>query len=212
MDRVDARLVSGNPNKLAELRAALPEWELELLGEDGLPPEVGATYAENARAKAEFGRAIGEPGAWMIGEDSGIEVEALAGGPGVLSARFAGPGEDPVAKLLAQLDGIEGRGREARYVCELVALSPEGGEVHTTGTLRGRIAEEARGSEGFGYDPVFVPVGEERTVAELGNAWKREHSHRALAAQALRAALQGPRPAPAPPRRAPPSGRGRTTS
>jgi XTP/dITP diphosphohydrolase len=95
-----------------------------------------------------------------------------------------------VAKLLAQLDGMTGRAREARYVCELVAVSPSGDEVRGTGMLRGRIADEARGREGFGYDPIFVPTGEERTVAELGNAWKREHSHRALAAQALLAALR----------------------
>ena len=171
MDGVAARLVSKNPSKLAELRAALPEWELAPIEARELPPETGTTYYENARAKAEFGRGSGEPAVWMVGEDSGIEVDGLAGGPGVLSARFAGPGEDPVAKLLVQLDGIEGRGREARYVCELVALSPEGDEVRATGTLRGRIAEAPRGSEGFGYDPVFVPAEEERTVAELGNSW-----------------------------------------
>lgn len=189
-----ARLVSRNPNKLAELRASLPDWELELLGADGLPPETGDTYYENARAKAAFGRRAGPQDVWMVGEDSGIEVEGLAGGPGVLSARFAGPGEDPVEKLLAQLDGVGGRGREARYVCELVGVSPTGTEVRATGTLRGRIGEEARGSEGFGYDPIFVPLGEDRTVAELGNAWKQRHSHRALAAQALRAALTGSDP------------------
>ena len=87
---------------------------------------------------------------------------------------------------------MTGRARKARYVCELVALSPEGNEVRATGILSGRIADEARGSEGFGYDPVFVPTGEERTVAELGNAWKRDHSHRALAAKALLAAVPEP--------------------
>lgn len=163
-------------------------WRLELLEEGEPPPETGETYYENARAKAEYGLS---PDAWSLGEDSGLEVEGLAGGPGIFSARFAGPGEDPVAKLLAQLQGMTGRSREARYVCELVALAPSGVEVRGTGLLRGRIAEEARGSEGFGYDPVFVPAGEERTVAELGNAWKREHSHRALAAQALLTALSG---------------------
>ena len=191
MDRV-ARLASRNPHKLEELRAALPGWRLEPLDAAQPPPETGATYYENARVKAEFGRTAD---AWSLGEDSGIEVEGLAGGPGVLSARFAGPGEDPVEKLLAQLEGTSGGAREARYVCELVAISPSGAEVRATGILRGRIAEEARGSEGFGYDPVFVPLGEERTVAELGNAWKRRHSHRALAAQALLAALTGSDPA-----------------
>ena len=185
MDRV-ARLASRNRHKLDELRAALPGWRLEPWDGGPLPPEEGSTYHDNARVKAEAGRSRER---WSLGEDSGLEVEGLAGGPGILSARFAGPGEDPVAKLLAQLDGMTGRARDARYVCELVAISPEGEEVRATGILRGRIAEEARGSEGFGYDPVFVPAGEERTVAELGNAWKREHSHRALAAQALLAAL-----------------------
>ena len=186
-----ARLASRNPHKLEELRAALPGWRLEPLDAGEPPPETGATYYENARVKAEFGRS---DDAWSLGEDSGIEVEGLAGGPGVLSARFAGPGEDPVEKLLAQLEGMTGGAREARYVCELVAISPWGVEVRGTGVLRGRIAEAARGSEGFGYDPVFLPAGEERTVAELGNAWKREHSHRARAAQALLAALAGSDP------------------
>jgi len=181
VDRV-ARLASGNPHKLEELRAALPGWRLEAWDGGELPPEVGATYYENARVKAEAGRSSDR---WSLGEDSGIEVEGLGGGPGILSARFAGPGEDAVEKLLAHLSGMTGRAREARYVCELVALSPAGDEVRGTGILRGRIAEEARGSEGFGYDPIFVPAGEERTVAELGNAWKRDHSHRARAAQSL---------------------------
>jgi XTP/dITP diphosphohydrolase len=190
MDRVasplEARLASRNPHKLEELRAALPGWRLELWDGGALPPEEGSTYYENALVKAEAGRSKEH---WSLGEDSGIEVEGLAGGPGILSARFAGPGEDPVVKLLAQLEGMAGRARDARYVCELVALSPQGGEVRATGMLRGRIAGEARGTEGFGYDPIFVPTGEERTVAELGNTWKRGHSHRALAAQALLAAL-----------------------
>jgi XTP/dITP diphosphohydrolase len=190
VDRL-VRLASRNPHKLEELRSALPGWRLEPLDAGEPPPETGATYYENARAKAEFGRSAH---AWSLGEDSGIEVEGLAGGPGVLSARFAGPGEDPVEKLLTQLAGTSGGARAARYVCELVALSPAGAEVRATGILRGRIADEARGSEGFGYDPVFVPLGEECTVAQLGNAWKRRHSHRALAAQALLAALTGSDP------------------
>ena len=161
-------------------------WRLEPWDGGELPPEEGSTYYENARVKAEAGRSGDR---WSLGEDSGIEVEGLTGGPGIFSARFAGPGEDPVEKLLAQLDGMTGRARDARYVCELVALSPEGKEVRGTGILRGRIAEEARGTEGFGYDPVFVPTGEERTVAELGNEWKRDHSHRARAAQSLLEAL-----------------------
>ncbi len=126
----------------------------------------------------------------MLGEDSGIEVAALGGRPGIHSARWA---DDPIAHLLAELEGIDDR--RARYVCELVAIGPGGKELRGTGTLSGRIADEPRGSEGFGYDPVFVPNGQERTVAELGNAWKRANSHRARAAAALTAALDDARAA-----------------
>jgi XTP/dITP diphosphohydrolase len=124
----------------------------------------------------------------MLGEDSGLEVAALGGAPGIRSARYGAEGGEAIERLLEELRGIEDR--SARYVCELVLLGPEGQEVRGTGELAGRIAEEARGSEGFGYDPVFVPDSEQRTVAELGNDWKSRNSHRARAAEALRAKLQ----------------------
>jgi XTP/dITP diphosphohydrolase len=120
----------------------------------------------------------------MLGEDSGLEVEALGGAPGIRSARYA-PGEDANAKLLEELRGVEGDARRARYVCELVLIGPEGQELRGTGIFEGRIAAELRGTEGFGYDPVFIPDGEEQTVAELGNEWKSRNSHRARAARAL---------------------------
>ncbi|HXH87039.1 MAG TPA: non-canonical purine NTP pyrophosphatase [Gaiellaceae bacterium] len=176
-----ARLASGNPHKLDELRAALPTWELELLDADDYPPEDGGTYVENARIKARHGGARA-PGEWVIGEDSGIEATALGGAPGINSARWA---EDGVTRLLHELDGSEDR--RARYVCELVCLTP-GGELRGSGILEGTIANDRSGAEGFGYDPVFVPLGEERTVAELGDDWKRAHSHRARAAAQLDAA------------------------
>ena len=180
-----ACLASGNAHKLAELRAALPGWELRLLDAGrAFPPEDGPGYYENARAKAVFGRASGAAEEWALGEDSGIEVAALGGAPGIASARWA---DDGVARLLAELEGVEDR--RARYVCELVALAPDGLELRGTGVLGGSIATARRGSEGFGYDPVFVPEGDSRTVAELGDAWKARHSHRARAARALRAAL-----------------------
>ena len=179
-----ARLCSRNDGKLRELRAALPSWELALLDADAFPPEEGETYYDNARAKARFGRSV-EPDAWMLGEDSGIEVSGLGGRPGIESARFGG--DDPVGALLVALRGVDDR--RARYVCELVALIPTGEEYRGTGVLEGRIVDEPRGSEGFGYDPIFVPDGEERTVAELGNEWKRANSHRARAARALLASL-----------------------
>jgi len=187
-----ARLCSQNANKLRELRVALPEWEIELLEADELPPETGATYYENGLGKARFGRATGAADAWMVGEDSGIEVDGLGGRPGVESARFGR--DDPVGRLLAELRDVDGDGRRARYVCELVAISPDGEEVRGTGILEGRIVTDPRGSEGFGYDPIFVPVGEQRTVAELGNDWKRSNSHRARAAAQLAANLHA-RPA-----------------
>jgi XTP/dITP diphosphohydrolase len=149
---------------------------------DDYPPEDGETYYENARGKAVFGSPLAGD-AWVLGEDSGIEVTGLDGAPGILSARFGG--DDPVGRLLAELRGVEGDRRRARYVSELVAIGPDGEEVRGTGVFEGRIAEEPRGSEGFGYDPVFVPAGEAQTVAELGNAWKHDHSHRTLAARDL---------------------------
>jgi XTP/dITP diphosphohydrolase len=132
---------------------------------------------------------IGEFDVWMLGEDSGLEVDGLGGRPGVRTARYAAADEDPIAKLLDELRGVTGEGRRASYVCELVCLSPELVEFRGSGVLEGSIAEERQGTEGFGFDPVFVPAGETRTVAELGNDWKRDSSHRALAAEALREAV-----------------------
>ena len=191
MDGVDARigatLCSRNAHKARELERLLPGWTIRALDADEWPPEAGETYYENALAKARFGREAGAPDPWLLGEDSGLEVVALGGRPGVRSARYAPEGAPAVAKLLAQLDGASERG--ARYVCELVCLAPDGRELRGTGTLAGRIAHEPRGEEGFGYDPIFVPDGERRTVAELGDEWKADRSHRARAARALREAV-----------------------
>lgn len=177
-------LASRNPSKLRELRRALPEWEIELLATADEPVEDGRTFVENARIKATHGRRHAEPGEWVAGEDSGIEVAALDGRPGIESARWA---SDPVGRLLAELDGVQDR--RARYVCELVVLSPDRSESRAGGTLDGTIASAPRGTEGFGYDPIFVPGGETCTVAELGNDWKALHSHRARAARELAAVL-----------------------
>ena len=190
MERLKARLASRNPNKARELERLLPGWTISLLDADDYPPEEGETYFENAHGKARFGRSVAEADEWILGEDSGIEVDGLHGRPGVHSARAGG--DDPVGWLLGELEGLDGDARSARYVCELVALSPAGRELRGTGMLEGSIAVEPRGSEGFGFDPVFVPRGEERTVAELGDAWKAGHSHRARAAQALLATLGEP--------------------
>ncbi len=177
-------LASRNPNKLRELRRALPEWEIDLLDTADEPAEDGHTFVENARIKATHGRRYAGPGEWVAGEDSGIEVAALGGKPGIESARWA---SDPVERLLVELDGV--RDRRARYVCELVVLAPDRSELRASGTLDGTIATAPRGTEGFGYDPIFVPDGESRAVAQLGNDWKAEHSHRARAAHELAAVL-----------------------
>jgi len=180
-----ATVCSANPHKLEEFHDLFPDWDLELLGRDDFPAEDGATYLENALIKARFGRLVGPSERWMLADDSGIEAAALAGGPGVQTARWA-EGRH-VEKLLSALDGVADR--RAQYVCELVCVAPDRRELRGTGLLRGRIAAAPAGTEGFGFDPVFVPDGEERTVAELGDAWKAEHSHRALAARALRDAI-----------------------
>lgn len=182
--RVKLVLASRNADKLRELRSAMPDWEIDLLSTTDEPIENGETFADNARLKAMHGRARASPTDWVAGEDSGIEVVALAGRPGVESARWA---SDGVARLLSELDGVDDR--RARYVCAIVVLTPGGDEVSASGTLEGEIAFEPRGSEGFGYDPIFVPVGQTSTVAELGDGWKAEHSHRAQAARALAEAL-----------------------
>jgi XTP/dITP diphosphohydrolase len=161
-----------------------------VLDADGYPEEGDESYVENARVKALYGREVGPADAWMLGEDSGLEVVALAGGPGVRSARYGSEDAGGVERLLRELEGAEDR--RARYVCELVLIGPDGRELRGSGVLEGRIAGEARGSEGFGYDPVFIPDGEGRTVAELGNEWKSHNSHRARAAADLRTSLSVP--------------------
>ena len=183
-----ALLASTNEHKLSELRRALPGWEIRTPdGSSREPPaETGTTFLENARLKAAWGREAAADNEWALGEDSGIEVAALGGRPGVESARWA---DDGVARLLAEL--AEATDRRARYVCSLVAVAPDGRQVAAAGTLPGRVTKEPRGQQGFGYDPIFVPEGEARTVAELGNDWKTEHSHRARAAAALAQALAG---------------------
>jgi XTP/dITP diphosphohydrolase len=184
MAEVRAALASTNAHKAAELGRVLEGWRIELLDGD-YPPEDGESFEENALGKARFGRTIAPPDAWVLGEDSGIEVDALGGAPGIYSARWGG-GDEPGTMLAAMAGKTD---RRARFVTALVAISPEGRELLVRGTLEGRIAEAAAGDEGFGYDPVFIPDGEEETTAQLGAAWKAEHSHRTNAALALQAVL-----------------------
>jgi XTP/dITP diphosphohydrolase len=182
-----ARLASQNRHKLEELREGLPGWRLDAIEADDWPEETGDTYAENALLKARFGRRLAAADEWMLGEDSGIECDALDGGPGLHSARWA-PGADQADALLERLAGEDDR--RARMVTVLVAIAPDGRELEVRGVLEGELATERRGNTGFGYDPIFIPAGYDQTVAELGEKWKRAHSHRALAAKALLEAVR----------------------
>ncbi len=185
-------LASRNAGKLRELRTLLPDWRIEALDVAEIGEETGQTFRDNARQKALFARSHAPADAWALGEDSGLEVDCLEGRPGIHSARFAGPDAqdaENLALLLAELRGLEGDARRARYVCELVLVSPTGEEISARGTLEGSIARAAAGTGGFGYDPVFVPAGESSTVGELGDGWKAGRSHRARAARALAAAV-----------------------
>ena len=187
-----AALVSGNPGKLRELRRSLPDWDLRPLDTAGIGEEVGTTFEENARAKAKWGRPRVAPTEWVIGEDSGLEVDALGGAPGIRSARFAGShatDDQNVERLLVELAAEAAESRAARYRCTIVAIDPAGVEYVANGQLEGSIAHRRRGSAGFGYDPVFIPGGEQKTVGELGEDWKESRSHRARAARALLAAV-----------------------
>jgi XTP/dITP diphosphohydrolase len=179
---IRARLCSQNAHKLDELRLALPGWEVALLDSASYPPEDGATYEANARGKALHGRAVGPADEWMLGEDSGIECDALDGAPGLRSARWA-PAASQAAALVERLAAEPNR--RARMVAVLIGIPPAGDEIVGVGVMDGEIAREQRGEGGFGYDPVFVPAGETSTVAELGDDWKRVNSHRARAAAAL---------------------------
>ena len=155
-----------------------------------LPPETGSTYRENAIAKA---RAVYDAlGAPALGDDSGLEVDALGGAPGLHSARFAGENasdQPNVARLLRDLEGVPPGRRTARFRCVLaLARGPEDAVI-AEGAREGRILEAPRGRGGFGYDPVFVPAGESLSYAELTDDRKNALSHRARAVAALREAL-----------------------
>jgi XTP/dITP diphosphohydrolase len=155
-----------------------------------LPEETAPTYAGNAMLKARAAARFG--GDVTIGDDSGLEVDALGGGPGVRSARFGGPGLDDagrIALLLEQLRGVPVQQRTARFRC-VIAVVPRRGPARTVeGIVEGLIAEAPRGTGGFGYDPVFFHPASGRTFAEMSNAEKSDVSHRALAARAARRLL-----------------------
>lgn len=186
-------LASNNGKKLAELQRLVVAAELhvEVLGLDCFPehvapPETGTTFAENALIKARAAAvATGLP---ALADDSGIEVDVLNGMPGVRSARWAGPECDDTANLellLRQLADVPPEHRGGRFVCAMALADADGFEDTRVGTWPGSIATEARGSNGFGYDPIFVPTGEGVTSAELPPEQKDAESHRARAVRQI---------------------------
>ena len=155
------------------------------------PPETGATFEDNARIKARSLKAM-RPGEWVVADDSGLEVEGLGNLPGVHSARYAGEkakDAENVAKVLKMLQIRSPLNRKAQFRCVLVAFDPSGKEYVLNGLVKGTISTAARGKTGFGYDPVFIPEGQELTFSELGIAAKNQISHRANAIRELLALL-----------------------
>jgi XTP/dITP diphosphohydrolase len=190
-------IASTNAGKVMEIRQILSGLGLELLtaGEVGGWPDIhetGTTYRDNALIK---GRSVVElTGIAALADDSGIEVDALGGEPGVYSARFSGPratDESNNALLVSRLRGVPEERRTARYRCVAAVVTPEGREYVGEGTCEGRIAFEPRGSGGFGYDPWFIPEGETRTMAELTPEEKDAISHRGKALRRLAEQLIG---------------------
>ena len=187
---------SANPGKLREYREILSGLDLALVAPtdlDPVPPEPAedaASFAENATSKART-YAVAS-GLQTVADDSGLEVYALRGAPGVRSRRFFGEdasAEERNMRLLALLEGVEDR--SARFVCVTALASPDGRVELFDGEVHGEIAEAPRGEGGFGYDPVFVIAGDGRTMAELTSEEKHRVSHRGLAGAKLRARLAG---------------------
>ena len=193
-ERLRLVLATANPDKAAEIAHILGSHGIDLVRRPPDVPDVeetGVTPLDNARLKARaLCRATGQP---AVSDDTGLEVEALAGAPGVYSARYAGEHAtyaDNVARLLAELSGRPAADRRARFVAVAFAAFPDSSEVWAEGAVEGRIAMEPRGSGGFGYDPVFVPdEGDGRTFAEMSPAEKHAFSHRGRALRGLADAL-----------------------
>jgi len=179
-------LATGNPDKVHELRRLLSSHEVVPAPPGFDPEETGTTLFQNALIKAEALRPEVEPEAIVVADDSGLSVHSLGGRPGVFSSRYAGPDatyEDNCRRLMEELDGRDDR--RAAFVTVLVALMPGGGSLVGCGTCAGTITPAMRGESGFGYDPVFLPQGEERTMAQLTTDEKAAISHRGRAARRL---------------------------
>ena len=186
-----------NENKLTEFKQLLQEMPVDVHGAMEMdyfsaPPETGDTFVDNARIKARALRSLKNT-CWVVADDSGLVVEGLNGLPGVHSARYAGENasyQENNAKLLKMMQLRSPQNRKAHFVCCLLAYSPEGEEFIFEGKLEGTIGKAATGKNGFGYDPIFIAEGHEKTLAEIPPGEKNQISHRGLALQQLRNKLQ----------------------
>jgi XTP/dITP diphosphohydrolase len=185
-------LATRNRHKIEEIRRICRDWAIEWVTDVEIPAveETGSTYLENALLKA---RATAEAtGVAALADDSGIEVDALGGAPGPRSSRYAGEDasdEDNLRSLLRATAGVPTGGRTARYRAVAVIAWPGGREVHAEATCEGLLETRPRGDGGFGYDPIFVPLGLDRTMAELSRDEKDRISHRGNALRALASRL-----------------------
>jgi len=197
-------LASGNAHKAREFQtladaSGLPVEVISAVAIGGMPPVVEdtGTFAGNARKKIHALRPRLPAGAWALADDSGLCVDALGGAPGVESAYYAGPrasGAENLAKLVAAVRDVPDVKRTARFVCVLALAGPEREEMTFEGRCDGRLSREPAGSGGFGYDPLFVPEGHDRTFAELGDEIKNRLSHRGRAWAKLAAWFLATRP------------------
>ncbi|MGD9695754.1 MAG: RdgB/HAM1 family non-canonical purine NTP pyrophosphatase [Thermoleophilia bacterium] len=184
-------LATGNLDKVAELERLFPGAEITGAPDGFDPEETGTTLLQNAWIKAAALRSLtGDDEAIVVADDSGLVVHALGGRPGVFSARYAGPGatyEDNCRRLLDEMDGVEDR--RAVFACVLLGLAPGDRVLVGAGMCSGSIAPAMRGSGGFGYDPLFLPEGEDRSMAEMTRDEKAAISHRGRAARRMASLL-----------------------
>ncbi|MEC8333570.1 MAG: RdgB/HAM1 family non-canonical purine NTP pyrophosphatase [Verrucomicrobiota bacterium] len=186
-------LATSNAHKIKEFKGLFAGCDFELSSAKvcgGMPQVVedGDCFASNARIKAIALRAFAPNKAWILSDDSGLEVDALEGAPGIYSARYAGYGASDsknVKKLLSELSDRAGGNRKAHFRCVLCLIDSEGNESYHEGVSRGVIASGSFGSGGFGYDPIFIPDGYSESFGQLGKEIKASCSHRALAVQAM---------------------------
>ena len=183
-------LATHNQGKVREFQTLLKEipFQLKLMDSKKSPEETGETFEENALIKLKAFQKL-KPQSWILAEDSGIEVQALDGRPGVRSARYQGEKATWVHRLqclLEEMKNVSQEKRQARMVSFSAAVTPTGEILKSRGVIKGCISEDMRGTQGFAYDFVFIPEGEVKTLAELGMAYKNKYSHRTNSIQKLK--------------------------